>query len=156
MPDKLASFEDWDDLVRQCVIWIGAQQLMPKGAPLGDPARSMDVAKEAEPERQKLIAFLSAVRGIFQDGHWRVGDLIQRADATSGAPVTSEETPAGALRDALHEIASERGTINAHRLGRWIQRHASRRLGGLWIERRPGRAGAAAWTVCGVSSSDQK
>jgi hypothetical protein len=33
-PDRLASFEDWDDLIRQCIIWLGQNGI----AALGDPA----------------------------------------------------------------------------------------------------------------------
>ena len=42
-PDRLASFELWDDLVRQCVLWLARENI----AALGDPAASIASAKSS-------------------------------------------------------------------------------------------------------------
>ena len=140
--DRLASFEAWDDLIRQCVLWIGRKEI----APLGDPTASVANAKEREPERQKLAAFLksaSAVMGVGSHGiRWRTGDLIQKAKS---APLCDEN--AQALHDVLLEIAGERQSINPRILGRWIERHTDDRCGGLYVARAGERRHAVLWRI---------
>ncbi len=141
-PDRLASFEAWDDLIRQGVLWLTREGI----AELGDPAASIATAKEREPERQKLAAFLetaAAIMGIAPDGkRWRTGDLIQKA---MNAPVFDEE--AQTLRDVLLEIAGERHVINPRILGRWIERHTDDRCNGLYVARAGERGRAALWRI---------
>jgi hypothetical protein len=69
-PDRLATFEDWDDLIRQGVLWMAKQGI----ADLGDPTACIQTAKDKEPERQKLAAFLTAVAASRGDNPWRVAD----------------------------------------------------------------------------------
>jgi len=145
--DKLGSFEAWDDLVRQAVIWIGSQNLMPKGASVGDPVKAIAVAKADEPERQKLLAFLSVVHEIMEDQRWSVANLMTRSEATAASEHDPTDGPVSALWATLDDIAGERGKINRRRLGRWVEKHADRRVSGLGLERCPGRAGAAYWRV---------
>jgi hypothetical protein len=141
-PDRLASFEAWDDLVRQCVLWLAAEGI---AAP-GDPTASIAKAKEKEPGRQKLGAFLEAARdamGAGADGRkWRVGDLIQ---TLNGAALT--DAAAQALRDAVMEIAGDRGGINPRILGRWLERCADARCGGLYVERAGEKQRAVLWRI---------
>lgn len=141
-PDRLASFEAWDELIRQCVLWLAKSEI----ALLGDPASSIATAKEREPERQKLAKFLdsvAAVMGAAQDGcRWRTGDLIQKA---INAPIVDEH--AQALHDVLLEIAGERHSINPRILGRWIERHTDNRCNGLYVTRAGERCRAALWRL---------
>jgi hypothetical protein len=141
-PDRLASFELWDDLVRQCVLWLAQENI----AALGDPAASIAGAKEREPERQKLAGFLettAAVMGVAPEGKpWRTGDLIQKA---INAPAYDEQ--AVALHDVLLEIAGERHSINPRILGRWIERHTDDRCNGLHITRAGERCRAVLWQI---------
>ena len=144
--DRLASFEAWDDLVRQCVLWMAQEAI----APLGDPTASVANAKDSEPDRQQLTAFLeivAAAMGIGSHGvRWRTGDLIQKA---KNAPLCDEN--AQALHDVLLEIAGERQSINPRILGRWIERHTDDRCGGLYVTRAGERCRAALWRIqrCG-------
>jgi hypothetical protein len=141
-PDRLASFELWDDLVRQCVLWLAQENI----AALGDPAASIASAKEREPERQKLAGFLettAAVMGVAPEGKpWRTGDLIQKA---INAPAYDEQ--ALALHDVLLEIAGDRHSINPRILGRWIERHTDDRCNGLYVTRAGERCRAALWQI---------
>lgn len=141
-PDRLASFEAWDDLIRQCVLWLAREDI----ADLGDPTASIATAKEREPERQKLTAFLEAAAAAMGVGtagsRWRTGDLIQKA---RNAPLLDED--AQALHDALLEIAGERNSINPRILGRWIERHTDDRCGGLYVTRAGERSRAALWRI---------
>ena len=126
--DRLASFEAWDDLIRQCVIWLGMEQI----ADVADPAQCIAAAKELNPERQKLAALLAAAHAVYGGKRFTVAEL------TAGCVVAplAELEARRALDDAIREIASERGTsINPRILGRWIERHAEVRVGGLRIVR---------------------
>jgi hypothetical protein len=135
-PDRLASFEVWDDRVRQCVIWLGEKGYMPEdwktvssgqleGAKAYDPAVSMEQAKAADPEHQKLSAFLTAVWEAMKDGRWKVAELVRFANSNQGEQ----------LFGVLDEIAGERRIINPRILGRWIEKNVERRCDGLRLER---------------------
>jgi hypothetical protein len=136
--DRLASFEHWDDIIRQGVLWIAQQGI----AELGDPTACIDTAKEQEPERQKLAAFLEAAASVM-DGDWRVADLIRHAGGMPDDGGNYNST----LYDALEEIAGERGTINPRILGRWIDRHDKTRCAGFYLERRGTKQSDALWRI---------
>jgi hypothetical protein len=137
--DRLASFEHWDDIIRQCVLWIAQEGI----AELGDPTACIETAKEQEPERQKLAAFLEAAASVME-GDWKVADLIRHAAGMrdDGGKWDS------ALHDALEEIAGERGgNINPRILGRWIERHDETRCAGFYLERRGTKQRAKFWRI---------
>jgi hypothetical protein len=78
--DRLASFGLWDNIIRQCVLWFTQKGI----AELGDPTACIETAKQQEPERQKLAAFLEAAASAMQ-GDWRIADLIRQAGNIEGA-----------------------------------------------------------------------
>jgi hypothetical protein len=137
-PDRLASFEAWDDMIRQAVIWLGKQGV----APLVDPTDCINKAKELDPDRQKLAAFLSAVNAMMGAGKWRTADLTAK---TNGAALT--DANAQMLHDALFEVAGDRNVINPRILGRWIEKQVDRRCNGLRVIRAGISAGNARWQV---------
>jgi hypothetical protein len=140
----IGSFEEWDDLVRQCVIWVGGNELLP----VSDPAVCIQQAKDQDPGRQKLAVLLHAVREIYGDKSWRSQDLIICSEErekvsgfSKGALLHSE------LREVLDEIAGERGVINPRRLGRWIEAHRDIRSDGMWLSRDGTFRRAVTWRV---------
>jgi hypothetical protein len=153
--DKLASFEAWDARVRQAVIWIGAQGLMPADASVGDPVDAIERAKLDEPERQKLAAVLVAAHGTMADKKWRVADLIERSQEAVGAPFGASDA-LKALRSIIEEVAGEHGKINSRILGRWIEKQQNRRCAGLWIERCGERWKTALWRIQGTPEAAQE
>ena len=130
--DRLASFEAWDYRVRQAFILLGLQEMLPVS--VGDPAYAMERAKRDEPEHQKLAALLTIAHQLMGDRRWRVADLVRVSEEAVAAPTTCGEQVV-VLREALEEIAGERGKINPRILGRWIEKQADRRCDGLWAER---------------------
>ena len=144
--DRLASFEAWDDRVRQAVIWLGLQEMLPVS--VGDPADAMERAKRDEPEHQKLAALLTIAHQLMGDRRWRVADLVRVSEEAVAAPTTCGEQVV-VLREALEEIAGERGKINPRILGRWIEKQADRRCDGLWAERAGVRHKTTLWRVRG-------
>jgi hypothetical protein len=126
-PDRLGSYEAFDDLVRQCVIWLGKEGI----APVTDPALSIAKTRALEPELQKLTAFLTSAHAVMGVQKWRVAELIAR---TNNAPITDDD--AQALREALVQIAGDNNNrINVRILGSWITKQADRRCEGLRVER---------------------
>ena len=136
---RSASFEGWDELVRQPVCWVASWS---QDLRLADPLDATERAFEADPESSKLAALLDAWAGCFRVNVARltVANVIQHANTDTrpgenGYPIAetddNRETRT-ALRDALLEIAGERGgtAITPRILGRWIERHAERRLNG--------------------------
>ena len=110
------------------MIWLATEQI----ADVADPAQCIAVAKELNPERQKLAAFLAAAHAVYGGQRFTVAEL------TAGCVVAplAEAEARRSLEDAVREIASERGTsINPRILGRWIERHAEVRVAGLRIVR---------------------
>jgi hypothetical protein len=146
--DKLASFEAWDARVRQAVIWIGNNDLMPDGASVGDPVDSIERAKLDEPERQKLAAILVAAHRSMGDRKWRTVELIEKSNEALLAPATAPDA-VKALRATIEEVAGEHGKINSRIFGRWVEKQQNRRCGGLWLERCGERWKTALWRVQG-------
>jgi hypothetical protein len=142
---------NWDNRVRQAVVWLAAQDIMP--AAMGDPVDAIERAKKDEPEHQKLAALLTAAHATMQDGRWRVADLIKASEQAVSAPVTCPE-PVAALRDVIDEIAGEHGKINPRKLGRWIEKQAERRCTGMWIERDGVKWKTALWRVRGEPKAE--
>lgn len=144
-PDRLASFEDWDDIVRQCVLWLDQQGI----AELGDPTACIETAKEQEPERQKLAALLESAAAIMGDADWRVADLIRRSDDLTlpQDSILEFSSARSALKDAIEEIAGERGSINHRRLGRWIESREGCRCAGFYLQRQGTKQRAVLWRI---------
>ena len=64
---RMASFEQWDDLVRQTVCWLSTISDRLVTGPLEDPINAVDKSQSDDPEREMLYSFLSEWRGIIED-----------------------------------------------------------------------------------------
>lgn len=138
---RTASFEAWDELVRQPVVWI-AKVSQASGLPgFADPLEATKRAFEHDPETAKLAALIAAWHKCFADHPTTVAEVVTRA---SGGACDEASL---ALGNAVDEIASERGTINRRILGRWIERHVDRRYQGRWFTRGKIRTGSVTWIL---------
>jgi hypothetical protein len=140
---RTASFETWDDLVRQPVLWV-AEQARALGAGLpgfADPVEAVERAFGADPETAKLAALLAAWEACFGERPTAVKEAIRYAEQAGTDPA------AQALADALDEAAGERGRVNPRILGRWIERNVGRRNAGRWIEAGRLRDGYKTWAL---------
>ncbi len=121
---RTASFEDWDDLVRQTVCWVAAWDDR-----FADPTLATVHAFESDPETNKLRNLLHAWHAAMGDKGATVAEILGKANEVEamGLGYANPE-----LMDAIQEIAGDpRGNINRRILGRWIERNAERRLDGL-------------------------
>ena len=131
---SLAGFSDWSALCRQPLLWLG----------LADPTASVFKAMAEDPDRETLSRLLTAWQAVFGKTAAMVRDAVKRASEFGVEHVT--------LREALHDIADERGEINRKKLGWWIRRHAGRIVDGLRFVRASGNRSAEAWQVESVST----
>ncbi len=139
---RIASFELWDDLIRQPLCWLKQFASDPGRTDLpvfDDPANSITRSESENPDQAKLSAVLTAWFDTFADAPTTVAKVIASADKYSPkfAP----------LYDAADEIAGQRGVINSRMLGRWIERHAEQRRDGLRFVRVGKAHGVALWRV---------
>ena len=131
---RTASFEVWDDLVRQPVVWLAQVAVGRADVPtFGDPLDVVQRQFDDDPETQKLAAFLSA-------WHAKYGST----PATVSMATKADDE---ALHDALSEIAAQGSGINSRMLGRWLERNRGRRHRGMFIERGKMLRGFQTWLV---------
>ncbi len=141
---RIASFELWDDLVRQPLCW-----LRDRAAESGrssddlpafvDPAESIDRASSENPETSKLAALLNAWIETFGTTPTSPAQAITKATEIFGAR--------SVLFDALDEIAGQNGKLNVRILGRWLERHAGQLCTGLRLVLVNKTNGLKRWTV---------
>lgn len=118
-PGRLASFEAWDDLVRQTVVWCDVA-LDPFG--FGDPMNLIRAAQVADPERDALFALLDALRECFGRQEFSSKDVLAAMQATT------ERSP---IESALMDLAGEKAIRTAVGLGRVLKFREGRIVHGL-------------------------
>lgn len=143
-PGRIASFEHWDDLVRQPVCWL-AGIVKDSGRDLTDlpsftdPAKAIDSAESVNPETAKLIALLNVLSKTFGTQQKTPKQMIHAATD----PVFERPD----LFDVLDEVAGQNGKLNVRILGRWLERNKDRLADGLRLKLTSTTAGLKHWTV---------
>lgn len=133
---SIASYEEWSEYVRQPLLWLGQP----------DPANSIFKGLNADPERESLGRVLSGWHKAFGNAPKMVRDVVA---AITAFPLSADRA---ALKEAIDEVAEERGQVNRRRLGRWLARHQGRIVDGLRLEKVDGARNADQWRVVSVSS----
>ena len=133
----MGSFEDWNDLVRQCVLWIKAEGYA-GDIEIGDPYEAIREAKQENPQMDIRNTIFESLGNIFpKERAFSVADAIARAieaDSVDHDPLAEPKTQ---LRDAFLEIALEKNgrilTDNVSRaaIGRWFSLNSERLRRGL-------------------------
>ena len=131
---SLAGYEEWSDLCRQPLLWLGC----------ADPVKSVFEAMADDPDREILGRLLAVWKHQFDNKPTMVREVVNRA---SQAVLDTEE-----LNELIMDIAGERGEVNRRRLGHWIKRHSGRIVSGQRFMRASGSRSAEAWYVESVSS----
>jgi putative DNA primase/helicase len=137
---KLASFEEWSDLVRSALVWLGC----------ADPVASMESAREDDPELSELRQVILAWSEIIPDGYeFTAKKLIEKAEERH----LNEYNEKGdfinsSFRDALMLAGGDRGILNSRKLGNWLARKAGRMVGNQRIVKgKPGQGGIVVWSI---------
>jgi putative DNA primase/helicase len=116
-PAPLGSYREWSRRVRDALIWLD----MP------DPCEVMERTYAGDPELELALSILSAWQAQFPRGA-TAADAI-RASAHGGQ-----------LADALEGLAGPAGRVSSKSLGRWLNRHRDRIMGGMKVIRAGGSA----------------
>ena len=133
---RMASFETWDDLVRQTVCWIG-KEIAP-GA-FGDPLDLVRRAHGADPEQESLFALLQALDAIFANSWFAAREVCHRLSRVRADPYATLDDKA--LAEALADIAGDRSLASTKSVGRVLQFREGRIVFGLRLLSRSGRSG---------------
>ena len=104
----LASFEDWNVLVRESLIWLGQE----------DPLLVMDATAEEDPDYIAFASLMEAMRGLLAGYGMTTGELIDEATNNTTGP----------LYQAIFNVAGDRKEINSRRLGRILKGYTNRMI----------------------------
>ncbi|RWB24412.1 MAG: hypothetical protein EOQ41_27375 [Mesorhizobium sp.] len=121
----MGGFEDWSDLVRSSLIWLG----------LADCRGDVGAQRAADPEKDELAEIIEAL----PNGPFTTRDIALRI---ADSPL---------LREALVGFIERSGTFSSKRFGRYLARYAATRIGGRWIEQLPrdSNSNSTVWRVAG-------
>jgi putative DNA primase/helicase len=111
-------FTEWDALVRNPLLWLGA----------ADPLDTQAELRAADPVREALVAVLTAWRDAFGA---EAASVAHAVEATTATGMSAKPQ----LLEALLAVAGERnGEINTRRLGRYLVRNIRRIESGMRFE----------------------
>ncbi|MBS3667275.1 hypothetical protein [Vreelandella boliviensis] len=109
---RLASFEDWDDMIRQPVAWLADQYDW-----LTDPMDAIDASQAVDPEKEAHAALMLALRSLY-------GGKVFTSKSVMGAYKEHDKH-----RDTYPEHTMEPGMMQARRdLGECLEDLAPGRL----------------------------
>ena len=135
----LGSFDDWSDLVRGALIWLGC----------ADPVATIEEIREADPRRTHLQALAAAWREVFRSEQVTVAQIIKiagehrRPDSYDGHAEFAHEE----LREALLAVAGQGGSISGRALGEWLSKNKDRVVDGWRFEHNGTRQNVAVWAL---------
>jgi putative DNA primase/helicase len=141
----LASFNQWSDLVRSALAWLGC----------ADPVLSMEAARDNDPElselREVMAAWKQAFGAVPTTCRQAIDAALERAvppDEDGDVPQYGQIKPRHPeLHDALARIAPGRTGIDPIRLGRWLLKHDGRMIGTDRFKKDGTTDGAARWKL---------
>ncbi|MBB3388611.1 putative DNA primase/helicase [Rhizobium sp. BK275] len=113
----LGSFEQWSNLVRSALVWLGLPD------PLGNAAKIRD----NDPEKERTSAIIAALPA---GKPWAAADIARMVDEGAFDPVGNRRHQG--LIDALGEFI-ERGKLNTTRFSGFLRKHCGRIVNGQMI-----------------------
>jgi len=116
----LASFEDWSDLVRSALVWLGC----------ADPAETIEASREDDPETSTLRQVVAAWKSVIGINEFRsAAELIVAANASLASFDEGDEK--SSLHVAFQLVAKDGHELNPVKFGRWLSRYRGRVIDGL-------------------------
>lgn len=132
---KLGSFEEWDRLVRQAVLWIGLHIAEP--GLLGDPIDSILERADSDPADEAHVALMMAWQSIFGERYIFVRELLEVHRRARAFGMANNATIAERhLADCLDEFSNGR-QLTAGAIGKMVAFRRDRPAGGMQITRSP-------------------
>lgn len=130
----LGSFEDWSNLVRASLLWLGR----------ADPVDTMERARSSDPRLDELSSVLTQWAEVIGKERVTVRRLIEKATRQT---YTGGEFENPDFREALLLVAGQGGVINGKRLGQWLAARANRVLRNRSIEQAGILHGNMTWQI---------
>ncbi len=111
------SFDDWNNLIRASLLWLGVD----------DPMETRQRLESSDPIKQTLGAVLPLWFAAYQSQGKTAAEIVESCELSQHVD----------LKHALMDVAvSKRGdSIDAKRLGQWVKRYLNRVESGLRFER---------------------
>lgn len=134
-----ASFEQWNQLVRGCVLWVIKQGY----SMFDDPLETMRAAQDEDAEKLQLVHMLKAWRQRFG-----AEPVYLRQVGTQVLTGTPEEQ--GLWLDTYTAICTYQGRFDASRLAYWLRRNKQRKCEGLMFLNSKDRDKVSRWQVVDV------
>lgn len=134
--DGLPSFEDWNKLVRGCVIWLG--QFIDQ-VQLSDPLDALRAAQEDDPDLMLHDLMLDAWEQRFGDAEVRARDAQNLPVDPSSAPLWLE---------AYETVCVDsNGRQNPQRFLYWLREHRGKIRNGRYLEGKKDRKKIVVWKL---------
>ena len=142
-PDKaphLGSFEEWSDLVRSALMWLGE----------ADPVSTMEISRSEDPTTDELAAVLKAwgdVIGIGSDYQLTLKNVlviineVQRREDGVMIPRWPD------FQEAIHAVGERRGQMDPRTLGLWARDYKGVVVGTRRLVCKSDRAHGSKWWV---------
>jgi len=132
----LGGFEQWDEMVRRPLVWLG----------LIDPIQSSESLRQNDPDLDAMRQLFSSWHEAFGDAQKTVAEVVA-AGADGFAGLSLSEQVRSELRDALQLVCAEKP--NSRRLGYWLRKHRDRITEGLQLSQGglDGDSRAAKWRI---------
>ena len=140
---RMASFEQWDDWVRQTVIYVD-RELAP--GKFGDIMEQVKANQANDPDQEALGALLRSWHLCFGEDAVTAAQVLQK----SHGPFITDDSPEGQLHLALEEFNPRGGDLSSKSLGRTLKYRLGRVVGGLRFEQAGQRDGTMLWRVCAL------
>jgi hypothetical protein len=110
----LGGFEGWSNLVRNSLLWLGEE----------DPVETIESARTEDPQRQQLEAVVTQWCAVLGDRSVTTRTVIEEACGFRLDPTPSNPNHINyfhqEFRNALLDVAGDRGRVSSERLGKWI------------------------------------
>lgn len=126
----LGSFEEWSNLVRSALVWLGE----------ADPLSNGTKVREDDPERERIALIMAALPS---GRRWTTSEIKQ--EAAQGA----------ALGDILGEFMDRHGKLDTVGFGRFLKKHSGRIIDGRRIATAgKDRLNVLLWTIENLSNPE--
>lgn len=136
---RMASFELWDDYVRQTVVWVG-REIRP--SKFGDPMDAVVEAQTSDPEQEAFGDFLAVWRELFK------GDWVSASDVFKEASSQFGDDRSSRLLEVLYDLKGGRQRLSSKGVGRLLAYRLGRIVHGLRLEARKDKSsGSKLWRV---------
>ena len=133
------SFDEWSALVRGSIVWCG----------LADPLATRDDVKDSDTAAGIVRGLIGGLLELDEHGDGlTVREMVRLLEDPSNA------TSFPAMREAVSEVATSRGSIDQRRLGYAFRKYKGRIANGWRLNGEPNRTGVICWKAESATAGD--